>query len=205
MRSRYSAFCTQAFEYILQTCVNQPDTAELESEAEKLKQDYQGIAWLKLKILESGDGVNGEDANSEKAEPGEKANEGKVHFKAFYGIKGKVYALEENSTFWRISTELSRSKASGLIIQNKNIQDKSNQDKNSEDKSNQDKSNQDKSHSIENDENKSSQNNNTDSGQWLYHANQSQSTMQRVKLSRNDECICGSGNKFKKCCERLIR
>jgi|GEM_PF-2875488 len=179
MRSRYSAFCTQAFEYILQTCVDQPDAAELESEAEKLKQDYQGIVWLKLKILESGDSVNGEDANSEKA------TEGKVRFQAFYGIKGKVYALEENSTFQRISTELSRSKASGLSTQFK--------------------SNQDKSHSNENGEDKSSQNNNADSGQWLYHANQSQSTMQRVKLSRNDECICGSGNKFKKCCERLIR
>lgn len=185
MRSRYSAFCTQEFEYILQTCVDQPDTAELESEAEKLKQDYQGITWLKLKILESGDGVYGEDANSEKTEPGEKATEGKVHFQAFYGVKGKVYALEENSTFQRISTELSRSKASGLSTQFK--------------------SNQDKSHSNENGEDKSSQNNNVESGQWLYHANQSQSTMQRVKLSRNDECICGSGNKFKKCCERLIR
>ena len=180
MRSRYSAFCTQEFEYILQTCVDQPDAAELESEAEKLKQDYQGIAWLKLKVLESSDVVSGEDVKREKAEKGEKATEGKVRFQAFYGIKGKVYALEENSTFLRMSTELSRSKASGLIAQYK-----SNQDKNSQDKS--------------------SQNNNIDSGQWLYHANQSQSTMQRVKLSRNDECICGSGNKFKKCCERLIR
>lgn len=195
MRSRYSAFCTQEFEYILQTCVDQPDTAELESEAEKLKQDYQGITWLKLKILESGDGVNGEDANSEKAEPGEKATEGKVHFQAFYGVKGKVYALEENSTFQRISTELSRSKASGLSTQFKSNQNKSHLNDNGEDKNS----------SNENDENKNSQNNNTDSGQWLYHANQSQSTMQRVKLSRNDECICGSGNKFKKCCERLVR
>lgn len=37
-----------------------------------------------------------------------------------------------------------------------------------------------------------------ESGHWLYHSGNYQP--QELKPSRNDECPCGSGKKFKKCC-----
>lgn len=37
-----------------------------------------------------------------------------------------------------------------------------------------------------------------ENGHWLYHSGNYQP--QELKPSRNDECPCGSGKKFKKCC-----
>lgn len=41
-------------------------------------------------------------------------------------------------------------------------------------------------------------------GKWFYDIDSSDSKVERIKLSRNDPCICQSGNKFKKCCERKL-
>ncbi len=41
-------------------------------------------------------------------------------------------------------------------------------------------------------------------GRWFYDAETSDSEVERMKISKNDLCICGSGKKFKKCCERKL-
>jgi SEC-C motif-containing protein len=44
-----------------------------------------------------------------------------------------------------------------------------------------------------------------DKGRWLFHAGHTpQKTIRRdsPKVGRNDPCSCGSGKKFKKCCEK---
>lgn len=39
---------------------------------------------------------------------------------------------------------------------------------------------------------------------WLYDADASKSEITKLKISRNDNCFCGSGKKYKKCCDSRI-
>lgn len=114
MRSRFSAFALQLSDYLRDSWhpITRPEQLELEPETQ----------WKRLEILNS---------NND-------AEQGDVHFKAYYCEHGKWYLLEENSKF---------------LFEN---------------------------------------------GHWLYHSGNYQP--QELKPSRNDQCPCGSGKKFKKCC-----
>lgn len=129
MRSRYSAFATQQYQYILDTYLGKDKAKRVTEDSKKeLAEDYEGIQWLKLCVASS----EMEPTNSEK---------GYVAFSAYFGMKGKLFVLEEHSTFEKVD------------------------------------------------------------GKWFYLADASESSNQRLKLSRNDTCFCGSEKKFKKCCE----
>lgn len=127
MRSRYCAFVTKNYDYILKTYIG---SDKANSHADEMAEDYEGIHWLHLSVKNSG---LSDDPNT-----------GFVHFSAYFGMKGKLFVLEEESQFQKVNNE------------------------------------------------------------WFYLAEKSDSHNERVKLSRNDPCICQSGKKFKKCCETKI-
>ena len=128
MRSRFSAFATKHYDYILSTYIG---VDKGDSHAEDMAKDYEDIHWLHLDVKSSGTMAGNEQ-------------KGFVHFCAYFGLSGKLYALSEESQFQFVNDE------------------------------------------------------------WFYLADQSDSHNERVKLSRNDSCICQSGKKFKKCCALKI-
>ncbi|MCY7294140.1 YchJ family protein [Alteromonas sp. a30] len=83
MRSRYSAFATEHYQYILDTYLGK-DKQDANKEA--LAEDYDGIQWLKLTV----ESTEMDAANS---------NHGFVTFSAYFGMKGKLFVLQERSAF----------------------------------------------------------------------------------------------------------
>ena len=114
MRSRFSAFALQLSDYLKASW--HPDTRPEHLDL------GEGTEWKRLEIL----------CASNDAE------QGSVHFKAYYQEQKQWYLLEETSKF---------------LFKN---------------------------------------------GHWFYHSGDY--LPQELKPSRNDECPCGSGQKYKKCC-----
>lgn len=114
MRSRFSAFALQLDEYLLSSW--HPETRP---EQISLEPDTQ---WKRLEIRRASND----------------AQQGSVHFKAYYQEQNQWHLLEETSKF---------------LFENNH---------------------------------------------WFYHSGNYQP--QLLKPNRNDECPCGSGKKFKKCC-----
>lgn len=111
MRSRYSAYCTENWAYILKTYAE----AQCNSLTESLLQESAtDSAWLHLTIV----------AHSGPATPLHDAN-AKVEFKAFYALKRKLYLMHETSDFivennqWRYTTGLMH-EDTGLIKAGRN-------------------------------------------------------------------------------------
>jgi SEC-C motif-containing protein len=83
MRSRYSAFATDTFDYLVRT--HHPsqraadERAQLESQANTLQ-------WLALQLCDSSDGTAGQQ-------------HGEVEFKAFFRAAGNLRCLHERSRF----------------------------------------------------------------------------------------------------------
>ncbi|GGF81218.1 UPF0225 protein [Alteromonas lipolytica] len=96
MRSRYSAYCTGDWRYILNTYAK----AQRETLTEDaLRESAAGTKWLYLAIVTQ--------SNSSSPQPGLQAQ---VEFKAFYALKHKLYLMHETSDFvvedneWRYTT-----------------------------------------------------------------------------------------------------
>lgn len=82
MRSRYSAFCTNNINYLIET--HHPSKRTLDQE-EELKQSLN-ITWLKLDILSKEKGMKID-------------NKGTVEFAAYYSSEKNYYKLQEKSYF----------------------------------------------------------------------------------------------------------
>ena len=85
MRSRYSAFASQHYQYILETYIGKD---KQNSQASELAEDYDGVKWVKLSIA------------STEYQPNDTM--GYVTFSAYFGMKGKLFILTERSKFEKI-------------------------------------------------------------------------------------------------------
>jgi len=85
MRSRYSAFATDAFEYLERT--HHPSQHAIDERAQ-LEAQSKTLQWLALQVCDSCDG----NADQQR---------GEVEFKAFFRTAGNVHCLHERSRFMR--------------------------------------------------------------------------------------------------------
>jgi len=83
MRSRYSAFATDAFDYLVQTHHPSQRTA---NERIQLEAQARTLQWLALQLCDTSDGNAGQQ-------------KGEVEFKAFFSSTGKPRCLHERSRF----------------------------------------------------------------------------------------------------------
>ena len=124
MRSRFSAFALQLSDYLNASW--HPDTRPEQLVLE------QGTEWKRLEILSASND----------------AEQGTVHFKAYYLEQKHLEQKQSEQKQWHLLEETSK-----FLFED---------------------------------------------GHWFYHSGDYQP--QELKPSRNDECPCGSGKKFKKCC-----
>ncbi|MFV0420919.1 YchJ family protein [Oleidesulfovibrio sp.] len=89
MRSRFSAHCVGAYDYLETTA--HPDIRD-EATAEEIRQWSEHMSWTKLTVL-----------NTEKG--GENDNRGVVEFQAEYTMRGVLQSLRETSNFVRVDGE----------------------------------------------------------------------------------------------------
>lgn len=85
MRSRYSAFATNAFDYLVQT--HHPSQRTID-EREQLEAQSTTLQWLALKVCDNRDG------NPDQ-------QQGEVEFKAFFRSDSTIRCLHERSRFVR--------------------------------------------------------------------------------------------------------
>lgn len=83
MRSRYSAFVTNAFDYLVQT--HHPSQRAADERAQ-LEAQAATLQWLALQVCDSHDGNSGQP-------------QGEVEFKAFFRSDGNIRCLHERSRF----------------------------------------------------------------------------------------------------------
>lgn len=85
MRSRYSAFVTGAFDYLLAT---HHASARSASERAELEAQAQQLTWLALQVLDTAQGSASDDR-------------GEVEFRAWFATGGRLRHLHERSRFVR--------------------------------------------------------------------------------------------------------
>lgn len=95
MRSRYSAFVVNAFDYLVAT--HHASTRSANERAELEAQSKQ-LTWLTLQVLDATQSSN-EQSNTAQAMPSDKYSE--VEFKAWFAIGRQLHNLHERSRFMR--------------------------------------------------------------------------------------------------------